>query len=181
MSLRPLRITGGVYRSRQVLCPPGIIRPSMDRMRTSLFSILGDLSGLAFLDLFSGSGVIGIEAASRGAEPVVLVEKDQRKRATIQRNISFVESRIELICAPVERFLLSNKRTFHIVFLDPPFDFPTKLKVLDAVAEGPHMAEGGLAIMHLHRAEKLETDRARLVLEDRREYGQSVVVMFRKR
>jgi 16S rRNA (guanine966-N2)-methyltransferase len=82
-----MRVTGGIYRGRQVACPPGIIRPSMDRMRVSLFSILGDLSGCSFLDLYSGSGVLGIEAASRGADPVLLVEMDRRKRETILKNI----------------------------------------------------------------------------------------------
>jgi 16S rRNA (guanine966-N2)-methyltransferase len=176
-----MRVTGGFYRGRRIDCPPGVIRPSMDRMRISLFSILGDLSGLSFLDLFSGTGVIGVEAASRGAEPVVLVEMDARKRKTIQKNISFVESRIELLTMPVERFLRSNSRTFDIVFLDPPFDFVDKGAVLDAVGEGSHLTGGGLAIIHLHRAEKLGLERPAFTLNDRREYGQSLVLFFRKR
>jgi 16S rRNA (guanine966-N2)-methyltransferase len=54
-----MRITGGEYRGRIVKCPPGVIRPAMDRMRESLFSILGNLEGKSFLDIFSGSGVVG--------------------------------------------------------------------------------------------------------------------------
>jgi 16S rRNA (guanine966-N2)-methyltransferase len=176
-----VRVTGGSYRGRKVLCPPGIIRPSMDRMRISLFSILGDLSGLSFLDLFSGSGVIGIEAASRGAEPVVLVEKDPRKKATILKNISFVEERIELVTAPVERFLRSNSSSFDLVFLDPPFNYGDKDGALDAVFEGPHLSPGGLAVLHVHRAENLGTVRPGIALTDRREYGQSTLLFFRRR
>jgi 16S rRNA (guanine966-N2)-methyltransferase len=175
-----LRVTGGQYRGRQILFPPGMVRPSMDRMRISVFSVLGDLSGLSFLDLFSGSGAIGIEAASRGAEPVVLVEKDPRKKETIGKNISFVESRIELVLMPVERFLHSDSRNFDIIFLDPPFDFPAKESILDDAAKDPHLAVGGLAMIHLHRAENLSMDRHDLVLEDRREYGQSLVLFFRR-
>ena len=100
-----MRITGGRYRSRVIRCPPGEIRPSMDRMRQSVFSILGNLEGISFLDLFSGTGIIGIEAASRGADPVVLVEKDPRKKATILQNISFVESGIQLLSCSAESFL----------------------------------------------------------------------------
>jgi 16S rRNA (guanine966-N2)-methyltransferase len=74
-----MRITGGQYRGRVVKCPPGVIRPAMDRMRESLFSILGSLEGMSFLDMFSGSGVVGLEAASRGAKPVHVVEKDFKK------------------------------------------------------------------------------------------------------
>ncbi len=176
-----MRVTGGIYRGRQIACPPGVIRPSMDRMRTSLFSILGDLSGCSFLDLFSGSGILGIEAASRGARPVVLVEMDRRKRETILKNISFVEPAIELVIAPVEAFLARDRRSFDVVFLDPPFNLAGKAAVLDALAGCAILARDGMAILHLHRAEKLETDRPRLELADRREYGQSILLFFRRK
>ena len=175
-----MRITGGRYRSRIIDCPPGVIRPSMDRMRQSLFSILGDLSGFSFLDLFSGTGILGIEAASRGAEPVLLVEKDYRKKATILKNIRFVETAIELLVAPAERFLAADRRSWDIVFLDPPFDWPGKEALLDAACAPPHLSEGGVAILHLHSAEKLSTALPGLVLADRREYGQSLLLFFRK-
>jgi 16S rRNA (guanine966-N2)-methyltransferase len=153
----------------------------MDRMRTSLFSILGDMQGLSFLDLFCGTGILGVEAASRGAEPVLLVEKDYRKKAVILKNISFVESGIELVMSPVERFLRVNQRSWDIVFLDPPFDMESKGAALDAACMPPHLAPGGLAIMHLHTAEKLSTDRAGLELADRRTYGQSLLLFFRRK
>ena len=175
-----MRITGGLYKGRNIFRPPGIIRPSMDRMRQSLFSILGDLEGVSFLDLFSGSGIIGVEAASRGAAPVLLVEKDPKKKATIRKNISFVESRIDLAVAPVDRFLRTDLRPWDIVFLDPPFDFPAKGDVLDAACDPRHLSEGGLAIIHLHTAEKLSTERSGLELADRREYGQSLLLFFRR-
>jgi 16S rRNA (guanine966-N2)-methyltransferase len=70
-----MRITGGEYRGRIVKCPPGVIRPAMDRMRESLFSILGNLEGKSFLDIFSGSGVVGLEAASRGLSPCMWWKK----------------------------------------------------------------------------------------------------------
>jgi 16S rRNA (guanine966-N2)-methyltransferase len=174
-----VRITGGLYRGRTIICPPGEIRPSMDRMRTSLFSILGDLEGNSFLDLFSGSGILGVEAASRGAAPVLLVEKDYRKKPAILKNISFVESAIDLVVAPVERFLRTNTRAWDLIFLDPPFAQEGKEALLDAAAAPSHLAPGGLVILHLHSAEKLSTDRAGLELADRRVYGQSLLLFFR--
>jgi 16S rRNA (guanine966-N2)-methyltransferase len=153
----------------------------MDRMRQSLFSILGDLEGISFLDLFSGTGVLGVEAASRGADPVLLVEKDPRKKPTIMKNIAFVESHIDLVVAPVERFLRTNKRSWDVIFLDPPFDLEGKGATLDAACSAPHLSPGGLAIMHLHSAEKLSTERPGLVLTDRREYGQSLLLFFRRK
>jgi 16S rRNA (guanine966-N2)-methyltransferase len=174
-----MRVTGGLYRGRQVQCPPGDIRPSMDRMRQSLFSILGDLSGCGFLDLFSGSGIIAIEAASRGAGPIVLVENDPRKRATVLKNVSFVEASVEVLTMPVERFLSKDPRAFEYVFLDPPFAFTGKEAVLDAAAG--HLAPEGVVMLHLHRAEPLVTDRPGLEEIDRREYGQSRVVFWHRR
>jgi 16S rRNA (guanine(966)-N(2))-methyltransferase RsmD len=153
----------------------------MDRMRQSLFSILGDLEGTSFLDLFSGTGILGVEAASRGADPVLLVEKDPRKKPTILKNIAFVKSHIDLVVAPVERFLKTNKRSWDLIFLDPPFDFEGKTAALDEVCTAPHLSPGGLAIIHLHTAEKLPTERPGLVLTDRREYGQSLLLFFRRK
>ena len=104
-----MRITGGIYRGRRIDCPPGVIRPAMDCMRESLFSILGDLSGESFLDLFSGSGCVGIEAASRGAATVHLVEKDKLKLATIKANISFVKDcDIKVFLTDVMRFRVAG-------------------------------------------------------------------------
>ena len=114
----------------------------MDRMRQSLFSILGNLEGTSFLDLFSGTGILGIEAASRGADPVLLVEKDARKKKTILKNISFVETHIDLVVAPVERFLRTNTRSWDIVFLDPPFDREGKGLVLDEACGRPTSRRG---------------------------------------
>ena len=116
-----MRITGGKYVRRIITCPPGEIRPAMDRMRESLFAILGDLSGLSFLDLFSGSGCVAIEAASRGAEPVHLVEMDRGKKATIEKNLSIIEESNRLFTMDVFRFLSTGAYSYSIVYADPPF------------------------------------------------------------
>ena len=69
-----MRITGGKLKGRIIKCPDGIIRPAMDRMRESVFAVIGDLTGKSWLDLFSGSGTIAIDAFSRGATVVQLLE-----------------------------------------------------------------------------------------------------------
>ena len=104
-----MRISGGALRGRTVACPPGTIRPAMERMRESLFAILGELTGVSFLDLFSGSGLVGLEAYSRGARPVVLVERDAGKRRTIAANLAGLDPLPRVIVAPVERFLARNR------------------------------------------------------------------------
>jgi len=175
-----VRITGGSYRSRKVQCPPGVIRPAMDRMRESMFSILGNISELSFLDLFTGSGVVGIEAASRGAEPVVLVEKDRRKATVIRKNISFVESEIRLVLQPAERFIAGGGPAlqFDIIYLDPPFKYSQKIRLIESVAGSGLLAPQGLCLIH-HPSQEEWPDRVgRLVCNDVRGYGGSTLRFF---
>lgn len=175
-----LRITGGRYVRRRITVPKGEIRPAMDRMRTSLFAVLGDLSGLSFLDLFSGSGILGIEAASRGAAPVVLVERDAGKRATILANIAFVETPIRLVVMAAERYIAGSSERFDVVFLDPPFRLAGKEELIRTIDERDLLREGGLLLIHHPEEEKLSDEIGRLGLADLRRYGRSIVRFYRR-
>jgi 16S rRNA (guanine966-N2)-methyltransferase len=127
-----LRIVGGKYRSRVLRVParPGL-RPTPDRVRETLFNWLGqDLGGLACLDLFAGSGALGFEAASRGAERVVLVEKDRIALAELERSRDLLSaSHVEIVRGDAHAFLAQCRERpgarsaarFDVVFLDPPF------------------------------------------------------------
>lgn len=149
-----MRITGGKYKGRKLIVPPGVIRPAMDRMRESLFAVLGDLQGCSFLDLYCGSGSAGIEAASRGAEPVVFVEKDRGKRSVLQRNLEIVREQTEMHLLPVEHYLRRVKRSFDRIFLDPPFRQRGKLEVLQLIAARRILDQGGILIIHLSKEEE---------------------------
>ncbi len=173
-----MRITAGKYRGRTVFCPPGEIRPAMDRMRTSVFSILGPLDGLSFLDLFSGSGLVGIEAASRGAGPVDLVEKDFGKKAVIHRNLSWVQEPIQLHLADVRAFLKRAHRRWDMIYADPPFPMAGKLEVLQLVAERALLVPGGSLLLHYPDEESFPQTVGSLVRYDHREYGRSQVVFY---
>ena len=175
-----MRITGGIYRGRQVVCPPGVIRPAMDRMRESLFSILGTLEGLSFLDLFSGSGVVGIEAASRGAFPVHLVEMDRKKRKTILRNIEMVESEIRLYMVSVQKFTHIAPQSYQIVYTDPPFPLHGKQRLVKMTADAGLVAPGGLYIIHFPAEEKLADEIGTLTCIDERKYGRSRLRFYRQ-
>ena len=173
-----MRITSGKYRGRTVYCPPGVIRPAMDRMRTSLFSILGPLDGLSFLDLFSGSGLVGIEAASRGARFVDLVEKDFGKKAVIQRNLAWVEEPVHLHLADVKTFLKRADRRWDVIYADPPFPMAGKLEVLQLVAQRALLEPGGSLLLHYPEEESFPESVEGLVRYDHREYGRSQVVFY---
>ena len=97
-------------------------RPTADRVREALFSMLGDVSGARVLDLYAGSGALGIEALSRGAESAVFVERDQAALAALRRNLDAVGARAEVRRQDVLRFLARPEGTFDLVFCDPPYD-----------------------------------------------------------
>ena len=174
-----MRITGGSYKGRTIVCPPGVVRPAMDRMRESMFAILGDLTGTSFLDLFSGSGVVGVEAASRGAEPVVFVEKDHGKRQALLRNTSFVTQAKEIHIMPAERYLARKAGRFDTVFLDPPFRQEGTVELVGLLQERGVLAPGGLLLAHMPREELLAERLSGLSLADRRDYGRSVLLFYR--
>lgn len=171
-----MRITGGVYGGRRIRCPPGIIRPAMDRMRESVFAILGNLRGLSFLDLYSGSGIVGIEAASRGAEPVVFVELDRKKLPIMRENIGIVESGVKIVPMSAERYLKSIKEKFDITFADPPFSLQSKERILDLSRDA--IADDGLLLIHHPSHEAMPEETQFLVLRDLRAYGGSTVSFY---
>ena len=100
------------------MVPPGVIRPAMDRMRESVFAILGPQSGKRFLDLFCGSGIMSLEAVSRGASHATLVERDHGKRKVILSNTEIAGKKTKLVIAPAERFVSRCRDTFDLVFMD---------------------------------------------------------------
>jgi 16S rRNA (guanine966-N2)-methyltransferase len=119
-----VRIIAGRWRSRKLRFPAADeLRPTPDRVRETLFNWLqGELEGKQCLDLYAGSGALGFEAASRGAERVVEVERDARVCAALRRNCAeLVATQVAVVHADAFRFLTRTARTFDIVFLDPPF------------------------------------------------------------
>jgi 16S rRNA (guanine(966)-N(2))-methyltransferase RsmD len=119
-----VRIIGGAWRSRllDVAHVPGL-RPTPDRVRETLFNWLGQrLDGLACLDLFAGSGILGFEAASRGAAAVTLIERDARACAALRHSAETLSAtQVEIIHGDAVKFLGSTARKFNIAFVDPPY------------------------------------------------------------
>jgi 16S rRNA (guanine966-N2)-methyltransferase len=119
-----LRVIGGKYRSRLIRVPsrPGL-RPTPDRVRETLFNWLGqDLTGLACLDLFAGSGALGFEAASRGAAQVAMVERDRVALAELERSRAALgAAQVRIAGGDAHAYLVKDDSRFDVVFLDPPF------------------------------------------------------------
>ena len=178
-----MRITGGKLKGRNTKCPDGIIRPAMDRMRESVFAILGDLSGKSWLDLFSGSGTVAIEAVSRGAQNVELCEKDRIKSRTLLENVSMTEKEcgVKIHChfMAVELFLKRCRNRFDYIFFDPPFPYKFRKELLEAVRTNSLLTEDGIAMIHYPEEDALPNEIGNLILSDKRVYGRSIVNFYR--
>lgn len=177
-----MRITGGKLKGRVIKCPDGIIRPAMDRMRESVFAILGDLEGKSWLDLFSGSGTIAIEAVSRGSKEVQLCEKDKIKIKQVLENVSITEKElgVKIGChfMAVELFLKRCKNKFDYIFLDPPFPYKFRLDLLKIIEQRKLVKEGGFVMIHFPEEDMLPEQIGTLSLKDKRIYGRSIVNFY---
>jgi 16S rRNA (guanine966-N2)-methyltransferase len=140
-----LRIIGGEWRGRRVRFPSlPQLRPSPDRVRETLFNWLAPvIDGARCLDLFAGSGALGLEAASRGASRVVLVDSDTRAQAAISASIGELRgSGIEALCDDALVYLARGGEAFDIVFLDPPFGSGLLAPACAALAGSRRLAAG---------------------------------------
>ncbi len=125
MAASGLRVVAGLHRGRRIRVPAGgATRPTADRVREALFSILGDVSALRVLDLFAGSGALGIEALSRGAAQAVFVDSGARSAAAIRANLATLGLAGEVRRSDALAFLAdaAGGLRFDLVFCDPPYD-----------------------------------------------------------
>ena len=123
-----MRVVAGAFKGRPLRAPKGArTRPTADRVREALFSILGDVSGARVLDLYAGSGALGIEALSRGAAAAVFVERDARAVAAIRRNLAAVGAHGEVRRQDALRYLARAEGPFDLVLIDPPYDSAVRL------------------------------------------------------
>jgi len=154
-SARQLRIIGGAWRGRKFRFPPAeSIRPTPDRVRETLFNwLMGRVDGARALDLFAGSGALGLEALSRGAAEATFVERD----AVIARHLEDVLAKLGARHASVVhddalRFLRGPARHFDLVFLDPPFDSELAGPAAGALEAGGWLAPDALIYLELPAA-----------------------------
>ena len=118
-----MRVVAGAFKGRRLAAPRGTrTRPTADRVREALFSMLGDVEGARVLDLYAGSGALGIEALSRGAGSAVFVERDPHALAAIERNLAAIGAEATVVRQDVLRFLARADGAFDLVFCDPPYD-----------------------------------------------------------
>jgi 16S rRNA (guanine(966)-N(2))-methyltransferase RsmD len=164
-----MRIIAGTFRSRTLVAPPGMsTRPTSDRLRETLFNVLAPrIEGAAFLDLYAGSGAVGLEALSRGAARVAFVERAPVALKVLNGNLERlgISSGVRVHAKSVSAFLRSSAKSgpkperYEVVFLDPPYDaaaeYAITLGLLGGTAQGI-LAQGTVVIAEHRRKQALD-------------------------
>ena len=177
-----VRITGGDFKGRGLAVPPGA-RPTEGRVREALFSMWGEsVDGARLLDLFAGSGVVGLEAIGRGALSVLAVDQDRRTIETLETNAALLGEEIGIrrltLPAGLSRLAAEEVGPFDLVFADPPYVFNAYSEVLEGVI--PLLSQAGeVCIKHSSRRD-LAMEVSPLVRVETRRYGESSLSFYRR-
>lgn len=177
-----MRVIAGDARGHHLRGPKRAgVRPTTDRVRGALFSILealgADLSRV--VDLYAGTGSLGIEALSRGAGWCDFVERDPAACAVIRRNLAHtgLQARAAVHCMPVERALGSLQGTYTLALLDPPFDDPEVIPFLGRLAGSPLVGPGAIIALEHSRRQEVPASLPGFRLQERR-YGDSSLALY---
>lgn len=177
-----MRIIAGSAKGRRLLAPGNrAIRPTGDRMRESLFSILMPrIAGARFLDLFCGSGANGIEALSRGAAHATFIDDNAEALRITRHNLEVCRLAVDsqVIKASIPAQMERQPRPFDIIFADPPYAWQHYDALLTAVIEKGFFEPGGLIILETARDANLPEKVGILCQQQRRRYGESALIFF---
>lgn len=182
-STSTVRIIAGKYRGFKLFTPPKddpSVRPMLDRVRESLFSILGsNIEGATVLDLCSGTGSISLEALSRGASFATFVEKNPRNIEIIKRNIEKIGEvkNTQVVCGELPRVLKRLNKTYNFVFFDPPFKSDLPDHVMSALAKSSLLTKDVRIILERskHTTDVIPEN---FILKRRHELGDSVLYFY---
>lgn len=181
-----MRITGGIHRGRLLKVPEGIeVRPTQDRVREALFNILmHDIAGARFLDLFAGSGAVGLEAISRGAAAAVFVELNARHISFIKTNAAMLKLAPQIVQADAYRYIAAFAGSpFDIAYADPPYALGEEKgfqEMIKALAARNVIRPGGLFIAETTCRAAIDETPGWDLCRDR-EYGKSRLLIWKRR
>jgi 16S rRNA (guanine(966)-N(2))-methyltransferase RsmD len=180
-----MRVIGGALGGRRLAPVKGRMRPTADKVRQAMFNILGDaVSQAQVLDLFAGTGALGIEALSRGAAQAVFVEENPESLKVLRRNLESLGlmERAQVLPWPALaalKKLAAQAGRFEVAFLDPPYGLGLAEKTLAALAEAGLMAPEAVIVVEHSRREQLPEAVGALTCQDLRRYGDTRVAFYR--
>lgn len=151
-------------------------RPTMDRVKESLFGIIqGYISGASVLDLFAGSGSLGLEAISNGAKRAVFIDNNSVITSIIKNNIKRFDDDIEVLNIDYKKYLKETNEKFDIIFLDPPYRSEVMNKALKIIEERKILNDGGIVVCE-YENQKIETNLNKI---REKNYGPKTITIFR--
>lgn len=182
-----LRVISGSAKGHKLKTVNGTVtRPTADRVKESVFNIISSfISGARVLDLYSGTGNLGIEALSRGADFSLFVDKGRECILTIKENLFHTKLSEKSSIMPMDVFAALNKlskenRKFDIIFLDPPYKLNIINYLITYILDNNLLNEGGVIVCHYVKGNFKSSDVDRLVLIKNYNYGKSEVSIFKK-
>ena len=171
MNTSSIRIIGGRNKSYRIIFKASpTLRPTTDRAKETLFSWLQfELENKSCLDLFAGTGSLGLEALSRGAQHVTFVEKEKSLYKNIIKNISNLhyENKTQVVCSDSFKWLKTNKQKFDLIFLDPPFDLIDYKMLIRAIFQNNVLNEDGKIFLESSKHTSIELSKTQNVLKDK--------------
>ena len=170
-----MRVIAGKYKGRKLESPDNYdIRPTTDKAKEALFSILyNDIPGARVLDLFAGSGGLGIEALSRGAAECIFADHSRKSVSLVRRNLEacHVEEPARVLAGDYRKILAGLEGSFDIILMDPPYDAGLLEEAFRLIQDHGLLSEGGVIVCEHRKEEELPEEVSGFVMEKQRRYG----------
>lgn len=179
-----MRVIAGSARGKKLCSIEGRdIRPTLDRVKESVFNMIAfDLPGSSVLDLFCGTGALGIEALSRGAQSAVLVDESREALAVSEQNLNMtrLSARASLVLSDSIAFLNGTDQTFDIIFIDPPYQSDLYEKALFAILNRQVLKPGGLVVAEFDKRITPPFDVGAFQIHREKQYGRVKILIMKE-
>lgn len=180
-----MQVISGKYRARKLKSPDSA-RPTLQRIKISTFSLIQEhiTEGIKVLDLFAGSGALGIECISRGAEFVQFVEKDRRAIACISQNLKGIDYSLYNVMnvdyIDALKYFRQTGQKFDVVFIDPPYESGFYAPAVEIIARYNLLADNGIMVLEMEKSTKFDFDKSKWSIYKEREYGITKILVLQK-
>ena len=183
-----MRIIGGLARGTKLYTLEGLnTRPTLDKVREAIFNILqNNIRDTVVLDLFAGSGAVGLESISRGAKKAILCDNNKQAIQIINKNAQKmrVEDKVQILCIDYENFLSNTQEKFDFIYIDPPYNTDYISNSIKLINDRNLLAEEGIIIAETDEEERVKDEidklKTSINIYDTRKYGRAWLIFMRK-
>lgn len=181
-----MRIIAGLAKGRKLLSPEGMgTRPTLDRVKENIFNIIqNDVYGTKALDLFAGTGSLGLEAVSRGAKECYLIDKGDTTFKYLQQNVINLKFEDKCKCLNMDSYealnlFIKKGINFNLIFIDPPYVREMIPPAMEVIDKKNLLVKDGLIVTKIDTSEEIYNGTDRIVLVDHRKYGNTTICLYR--